>query len=51
MARRVFGDPGRSRRRTPACTGPIGVRDRDAARVDTDNLRAALGAVPPPTRS
>ena len=32
MAKRVFGDPGRSRRRTPACTGPIGVRDRGAAR-------------------
>ena len=27
MAKRVFGDPGRSRRKTPACTGPIGVRD------------------------
>src|SRR5262249_7334039 len=25
MARRVFGDPGRSRRRTPACNGAIGV--------------------------
>jgi len=23
LAKRVFGDPGRSRRRTPACTGPI----------------------------
>ena len=23
MAKRVFGDPGRSRRKTPACTGPI----------------------------
>src|SRR5678815_2166221 len=41
MARRVFGDPGRARRRTPACTGPIAVRDADAARVDADNLRAA----------
>src|SRR4249919_3906352 len=27
LAKRVFGDPGRSRRRTPACTGPIGVGD------------------------
>ncbi len=27
LARRVFNDPGRSRRKTPACTGPIGVRD------------------------
>src|SRR5882672_10483396 len=27
MARRVFGDPGRARRKTPACDGAIGVRD------------------------
>jgi 5-methyltetrahydropteroyltriglutamate--homocysteine methyltransferase len=43
MARRVFADPGRARRRTPACTGPIAVRDGGAARVDADNLRAAVG--------
>ena len=42
MARRVFGDPGRARRKTPACTGPIAVRDRDAAAVDAANLQAAL---------
>src|SRR5262245_12605680 len=46
MARRVFGHPGRARRRTPACTGPIAVRDADAARGDADNLRAALGTRP-----
>ena len=34
MARRVFGDPGRSRRKTPACTGPISVRDARAAQAD-----------------
>src|SRR5438093_11433472 len=45
MARRVFGDPGRARRKTPACTGPITVRDARAAQVDTDNLKAALGQV------
>jgi 5-methyltetrahydropteroyltriglutamate--homocysteine methyltransferase len=44
MARRVFGDPGRARRKTPACTGPIGVRDPRAAQADVDNLRAALPA-------
>jgi 5-methyltetrahydropteroyltriglutamate--homocysteine methyltransferase len=44
MAKRVFGDPGRSRRRTPACTGPISVRDPAAAQADVENLRAALGA-------
>ncbi|HEV8639908.1 MAG TPA: cobalamin-independent methionine synthase II family protein [Methylomirabilota bacterium] len=45
MARRVFGDPGRARRKTPACTGPITVRDTRAAQTDVDNLRAALGEV------
>src|ERR1700722_1675258 len=42
LAKRVFGDPGRSRRRPPACTGPIGVGDPDAARADVDNLDAAI---------
>jgi 5-methyltetrahydropteroyltriglutamate--homocysteine methyltransferase len=51
MARRVFGDPGRARRKTPACTGPIGVRDPEAARVDADNLRAALASAAAPTEA
>ncbi len=42
LEQKVFGDPGRSRRKTPACTGPVSVRDKDAARVDADNLSAAL---------
>jgi 5-methyltetrahydropteroyltriglutamate--homocysteine methyltransferase len=42
LAQRVFGDPGRSRRRTPACNAPIQVRDADAARIDAENLKAAL---------
>jgi len=42
LAQRVFGDPGRSRRKTPACNGPIGVRDREAAAADAANLEAAL---------
>ena len=46
MAKRVFGDPGRSRRKTPACTGPIAVRDEAAAQADADNLKAALGGLP-----
>lgn len=45
MARRVFGDPGRARRRTPACTGPIAVRDTAAAAADVEHLRAALAGV------
>jgi 5-methyltetrahydropteroyltriglutamate--homocysteine methyltransferase len=42
MARRVFGDPGRARRKTPACDGAIGVRDARASQADVDNLGAAL---------
>ncbi|HJS32106.1 MAG TPA: cobalamin-independent methionine synthase II family protein [Alphaproteobacteria bacterium] len=42
LAKRVFGDPGRSRRKTPACNAPIEVRDPEAARADVDNLQAAL---------
>jgi 5-methyltetrahydropteroyltriglutamate--homocysteine methyltransferase len=42
--RRVMGDPGRSRRRSPACNGPIAVRDPRAVEQDVDNLRAAVGA-------
>jgi 5-methyltetrahydropteroyltriglutamate--homocysteine methyltransferase len=42
LAKRVFGDPGRSRRKTPACNAPISVRDRQAAVQDAGNLKAAL---------
>jgi 5-methyltetrahydropteroyltriglutamate--homocysteine methyltransferase len=44
LQQRVFGDPGRSRRKTPACNAPISVRDPAAARTDVDNLKAALAA-------
>jgi 5-methyltetrahydropteroyltriglutamate--homocysteine methyltransferase len=44
MARRVFGDPGRARRKTPACTAPITVRDPAAAATDVANLQAAPAA-------
>jgi len=43
LAKRVFGDPGRSRRKTPACNGPITVSDGAAVRIDVENLRSALG--------
>jgi 5-methyltetrahydropteroyltriglutamate--homocysteine methyltransferase len=43
MAKRVFSDPGRSRRRTPACDGPISVRDARAAETDVANLISACG--------
>ena len=42
LAKRVFGDPGRSRRKTPACNAAIGVRDPQAAQADVDHLKAAL---------
>jgi 5-methyltetrahydropteroyltriglutamate--homocysteine methyltransferase len=45
LEKRVFGDPGRSRRKTPACNAPISVRDREAAIVDTGNLKSALASV------
>jgi 5-methyltetrahydropteroyltriglutamate--homocysteine methyltransferase len=45
MAKRVFGDPGRARRKTPACTSAIGLRDPAAAQVDVDNLKAAVRSV------
>lgn len=45
LEKRVFGDPGRSRRKTPACNAPISVRDAQAPQVDADNLRAAVNEV------
>jgi 5-methyltetrahydropteroyltriglutamate--homocysteine methyltransferase len=45
FARRVFGDPGRARRRTPGCNGPISVRDPEAAELDVANLSHALTRV------
>jgi 5-methyltetrahydropteroyltriglutamate--homocysteine methyltransferase len=45
LAKRVFGDPGRSRRKTPACNAPIGVRDPAAAAADVAHLRASLAKV------
>jgi 5-methyltetrahydropteroyltriglutamate--homocysteine methyltransferase len=42
LQQRVFGDPGRLRRKTPACNAPIAVRDPKAAETDADNLKAAL---------
>src|SRR5436190_2880588 len=45
LAKRVFGDPGRSRRKTPACDAPIGVRDPQAAQADVEHLKAALSGI------
>src|SRR5689334_2125540 len=45
LAKRVFGDPGRSRRKTPACNAAINVRDPQAAQIDVDHLKAATAGV------
>jgi len=45
LEKRVFGDPGRSRRKTPACNAPITLRDPQAAVTDVANLKAALAGV------
>ncbi|HTS20453.1 MAG TPA: cobalamin-independent methionine synthase II family protein [Casimicrobiaceae bacterium] len=45
LARRVFGDPGRSRRKTPACNAAIAVRDPQAARIDVEHLKAGFARV------
>jgi 5-methyltetrahydropteroyltriglutamate--homocysteine methyltransferase len=45
LAKKVFGDPGRSRRKTPACNGPITVQDPQAVKDDIDHLLAALKRV------
>lgn len=44
---RVFADPGRKHRRTPACNGPVSMRDVEAPRRDARRLKeAARGARP-----
>jgi 5-methyltetrahydropteroyltriglutamate--homocysteine methyltransferase len=43
---KVFGDTGRSRRRAPACTGPISVKDMEAPRRDAERLLAAAKGRP-----
>ena len=40
-AARVFGDPGRKRRKAPACNGPIALTDRRSPKLDMENLVAA----------
>ena len=45
LAKRVFGDPGRSRRKTPACNAPIAVSDPQAVVKDVQHLKAAAAKV------
>lgn len=43
---RIFNDPGRKHRKTPACDAPISVKDMDAPRIDAVRLKDALGNHP-----
>src|SRR4051794_1791268 len=45
LQQKVFGDPGRSRRRTPACDAPVKPRDGAGARADIEHMTAALAGV------
>jgi 5-methyltetrahydropteroyltriglutamate--homocysteine methyltransferase len=40
LHQKVYGDRGRARRKMPGCNAPISVRDREAVKVDVDNLKA-----------
>jgi 5-methyltetrahydropteroyltriglutamate--homocysteine methyltransferase len=44
---RVFADPGRKYRKTPACNGPVTMRDALAPRRDASRLEAALAGAKP----
>lgn len=43
---RIFADPGRKHRKTPACNAPITVKDMDAPRIDAERLNAAISGKP-----
>jgi 5-methyltetrahydropteroyltriglutamate--homocysteine methyltransferase len=43
---RVFADPGRKHRKTPACNGPISPQDVEAPRKDVGRLKHALRSHP-----
>jgi 5-methyltetrahydropteroyltriglutamate--homocysteine methyltransferase len=44
---RVFADPGRKHRKTPACNGPVSMRDVEAPRRDARRLTDALNGAQP----
>jgi 5-methyltetrahydropteroyltriglutamate--homocysteine methyltransferase len=47
LAKRVFDDPGRARRKAPACTGPIAAVNSTAVQDDLTMLKAAATAAKP----
>jgi 5-methyltetrahydropteroyltriglutamate--homocysteine methyltransferase len=44
---RIFADPGRKHRKTPACNGPVSMRDVEAPRRDAQRLKAAVAGARP----
>jgi len=44
---RVFADPGRKHRKTPACNGPVSMRDVEAPRRDAQRLKDAVKGAQP----
>jgi len=45
LREKVFGDPGRRRRRTPACDAPVKPRDGALARTDIEHMTSAVAQV------
>jgi 5-methyltetrahydropteroyltriglutamate--homocysteine methyltransferase len=43
---RIFADPGRKHRKTPACNAPIAVKDMEAPRQDAARLKQSLARFP-----
>src|SRR5690242_6942813 len=44
---RVFADPGRKHRKTPACNGPVSMHDVEAPKRDAQRLKEAVRQSPP----
>ena len=42
LHQKVYGDRGRARRKMPGCDAPISVRDREAVKIDIENLKASV---------
>jgi 5-methyltetrahydropteroyltriglutamate--homocysteine methyltransferase len=42
LHQKVYGDRGRARRKMPGCNAPISVRDREAVKIDIENLKAGV---------
>ncbi len=42
LKKRIFDDPGRKHRKTPACNGPISVKDMEAPAKDASRLNSAV---------